>query len=157
MNAEHHAEELRRGAQDVAETVARELGNIAGQFGNKFMGAAGDLADGAGEAWNDAAGAVNQAAEWLNPAPQIVEMFSGWLAEITEEERQKISFALDLEDGSIENTTDPMVMQAILNVPDLGEESRPEPARPEPALPVDDFMSNYKTYANGGVSFDLNF
>jgi hypothetical protein len=82
---------------------------------------------------------------------------SGWLAEITEEERQKISFALDLEDGSIENTTDPAVMQAILDLLDLGEESRPEPARPEPALPVDDFMSNYKTYANGGVSFDLNF
>ena len=156
MNAEHHAEELRRGAQDVAETVARELGNIAGQFGNKFMGAAGDLADGAGEAWNDAAGAVNGVADDFVEALSS-DFFGGWLAEITEEERQKISFALDLEDGSIENTTDPAVMQAILDLLDLGEESRPEPARPEPALPVDDFMSNYKTYANGGVSFDLNF
>ena len=124
----------------MAENVARELGDIAGRLGRKFMGKAGDLADGAGEAWNDAAGAVNEAADEV--VSGLSSVFSGWLAEITEEERQKISFALDLEDGSIENTTDPAVMQAIFDLLDLGTEFRPEPARPEPALPVDDFMSN---------------
>ena len=145
----------------MAENVARELGDIAGRLGRKFMGKAGDLADGAGEAWNDAAGAVNEAADEV--VSGLSSVFSGWLAEITEEERQKISFALDLEDGSIENTTDPAVMQAILDMLDLGTESRPEPTPPAYqggeawTNDWDDVVSSWTDYGDGKASGSLNF
>ena len=85
----------------------------------------------------------------------------GWLAEITDEERQKISFYL--EDGEIENTTDPAVMQAILDLLDLGTESRPEPSLPAYeggeawTNDYDDIISSYTDYGDGKASGSLNF